>query len=150
MADDLKPPVALYDTDFVAWTEAQAEALRCARPAGLDWDHIAEEIEDLGKSDQRACESLLEQIILHLLKIDLGVDPNSERHWRSEVRAFRRSLARRITPTIERRIRPTLPQVIDQALADLTEDAIVEPGSAPASTYSWDDVTSEGRFPPFG
>jgi hypothetical protein len=48
MADDL------YDRDFYVWTREQAQALR-ARQAGandLDWDRLAEEIEDLG-SEQR-------------------------------------------------------------------------------------------------
>ncbi len=48
---DLK---TLYDEDFVAWAEHQAEALRAAARGGsnqaLDWENLAEEIEDLGKS----------------------------------------------------------------------------------------------------
>lgn len=46
MADDL------YDRDFFLWTREQAQALR-ARQAGandLDWDRLAEEIEDVGRS----------------------------------------------------------------------------------------------------
>ena len=150
MADDLKPPVSLYETDFVAWTEAQAKALRLSRPTGLDWHHMAEEIEDLGKSDQRACESLLEQIVLHLLKIELGLNRDADRHWRSEVRAFRRSLFKRLTPTIERRVRPVLAAIVDRALADLIEDGLVSAGTAVPSGYDWSSVTTEGRFPPFG
>jgi hypothetical protein len=45
---------ALYDEDFVAWAQEQAAALRAAARAGsnlrLDWQNLAEEIEDLGKS----------------------------------------------------------------------------------------------------
>jgi hypothetical protein len=57
-----------YDTDFYAWTQAQAAALRAKDWAALDLDHLAEEIEDLGKRDRRAVESYLEIILLHLLK----------------------------------------------------------------------------------
>ena len=49
---------ALYDQDFVRWTEEQAAALRRAKsllPAAtggsnllLDWENLAEEIESLG------------------------------------------------------------------------------------------------------
>ncbi len=147
MADDLKPPVSLYETDFFAWSEAQAQALRSG--GRIDHDLIAEEIEDLGKSEQRACESLLEQIVLHLLKIEFGLDRTSERHWRTEVRAFRRSLAKRLTPTIERRVQPTLDGVVAQALADLNEDELIAPGARAPAGYDWVAVTSEGRFPPF-
>jgi len=151
MADDLKPVVSLYETDFVAWSEAQVAALR--HPSGsaaeLDRAHLAEEIEDLGKSEQRACESLLEQIVLHLIKIELATDRTSERHWRTEVRAFRRSLGKRLTPTIERRVRPTLEGVVIQALADLIEDEKVTVETAVPAGYDWHAVTTEGRFPPF-
>jgi hypothetical protein len=58
---------ALYDQDFVRWTEEQAAALRRAKslppaaPRGsnllLDWENLAEEIESLGKSDRRELRS---------------------------------------------------------------------------------------------
>ena len=147
MADDLKPPGSLYETDFVAWSEAQALALRGG--GTIDHHNIAEEIEDLGKSEQRACESLLEQIVLHLLKIEFALDRRSERHWRSEVRTFRRSLAKRLTPTIEGRVRPALETVMAQALADLVEDGQVAAGAPALVGYDWAAITTEGRFPPF-
>ena len=56
---------ALYDEDFVRWTEEQAAALRRAkslRPAGsrgsnlpLDWENLAEEIESLGSWTGASC-----------------------------------------------------------------------------------------------
>ena len=51
-------PKTLYDEDFVAWAEQQAAALRAAARGGsnqqLDWENLAEEIEDLGKSQRAA------------------------------------------------------------------------------------------------
>jgi hypothetical protein len=49
----------LYDEDFYAWTQQQAALLRRLPPPGneLDLEHIAEEIEDLGRSDLRAARS---------------------------------------------------------------------------------------------
>jgi Domain of unknown function DUF29 len=58
----------LYDTDFYQWTQTQAAALRAKDIAALDLEHLAEEIESLGKRDRRAVESYLEIILLHLLK----------------------------------------------------------------------------------
>jgi len=57
-----------YDTDFFAWTQHQAAALRAKDFAALDLEHLAEEIESLGRSDRRAIASQLERLLLHLLK----------------------------------------------------------------------------------
>jgi hypothetical protein len=58
----------LYDTDFAIWAHEQAEHLRERRVTKLDLDHLAEELEALGKSDWRALESHLKNLILHCLK----------------------------------------------------------------------------------
>lgn len=60
-----------YERDFAAWAHAQAEALRTARPAGIDWQHVAEELTDLGNSEFKAFVSALEKLIEHQLKWDL-------------------------------------------------------------------------------
>jgi hypothetical protein len=59
---------ATYDADFYAWTQAQAEALRAKDWPALDLDHLAEEIESLGKRDQRTVRGHLKGLLLHLLK----------------------------------------------------------------------------------
>ena len=71
---------ALYDQDFVRWTEEQAAALRRAKsllPAAtrgsnllLDWENLAEEIESLGKSDRRELRSQITRVLRHLLKLE--------------------------------------------------------------------------------
>ena len=45
------------ETDVVAWASEQARLLRAGGFELLDRDHIAEEIEDVGKSDQRELAS---------------------------------------------------------------------------------------------
>jgi sugar (pentulose or hexulose) kinase len=61
----------LYGRDFVRWAEAQAAALRAAARAGailpLDWEHLAEEVEDLAQSQRRELRSRLGTILEHLL-----------------------------------------------------------------------------------
>ncbi|HEY1261848.1 MAG TPA: DUF29 family protein [Stellaceae bacterium] len=46
-----------YDDDFYAWTRYQAEVLRTLRTRDnrFDREHLAEEIEDLGKSEVTPC-----------------------------------------------------------------------------------------------
>ena len=65
-------PAELYDEDFYAWTQQQAQALRTHFQGDnrLDVEHLAEEVEDLGKSELHAVESFVENVIERLLKID--------------------------------------------------------------------------------
>lgn len=57
-----------YETDFHNWTATQAARLRRLKPASIDWLHIAEELDDMGRSEQRALESHLAVLLVHLLK----------------------------------------------------------------------------------
>lgn len=57
-----------YDRDYYAWTVAQGRLLRELRPADVDWENLAEEIESLGRSDKYKIARNLNVIILHLLK----------------------------------------------------------------------------------
>jgi Domain of unknown function DUF29 len=57
-----------YDTDFYAWTQAQAAALRAGTWGDVDQERLAEEIEDVGKSERRAVISHLRVLLTHLLK----------------------------------------------------------------------------------
>ena len=57
-----------YDADFYQWTQQQADLLRQGALSALDTENLAEEIESMGKSGQRAVESDLRDILLHLLK----------------------------------------------------------------------------------
>lgn len=69
--NELKPAarsLAAYDTDFFAWTADQSRRLRARKPAGLDWDNLAEEVESLGRSDKRALGSALKVVLEHLIK----------------------------------------------------------------------------------
>ena len=42
----------LYDQDFYAWANEQAGLLRAGRLSEADIEHIAEEIESMGKSEK--------------------------------------------------------------------------------------------------
>lgn len=59
---------ATHDNDFYAWTQEQAHLLKTGQLHQIDWQNIAEEIEDMGRSEKRQLESRLEVLIMHLLK----------------------------------------------------------------------------------
>ena len=59
---------AQYETDWYAWAMENAELLRQGRLSEIDARHIAEELEDMGKSERHALASHLKILITHLLK----------------------------------------------------------------------------------
>ena len=57
-----------YEKDVVAWAMEQAALLRAGQLSALDIEHIAEEIEDVGKSEKRELASRMAVLLAHLLK----------------------------------------------------------------------------------
>jgi len=60
--------VTLYDHDFLQWTEQQSDYLQKGHWAGLDIKNLVEELEALGRSEQRELGSYLQVLMMHLLK----------------------------------------------------------------------------------
>ena len=139
----------LYDRDPLAWAEAQAEVLRRRSGNELDWEHVAEEIEDMGRSITRACESHVVNILAHLLKIEFAGAEAPLRHWRAEVEEFQLALETDITPTLEARLPERLEALYARArkLTRLSFEKREEtpPELPEACPYGWADII--GRTP---
>jgi hypothetical protein len=58
----------LYEADFYAWTQAQAQKLRDHSANAIDWENLAEEIDSVGKSQKHEIRNRLVQLLAHLLK----------------------------------------------------------------------------------
>ncbi len=89
----LKVPDFGYDTDYHAWSLAQAAMLRSGRLRDIDIQNIAEEIESLGRSDRRSLESQMIRLVEHLLKLQFATDGDPKPGWRKTVRDARRQIA---------------------------------------------------------
>jgi len=118
---------SLYDQDIVAWANQQAQALRAGRFDQLDLERLAEEIEDVGKSEQRELISRLAILITHLLK--WGYQPERRgTSWESTIRTQRDAIARRVkrTPSLKRTLAD--PDWFADAWNDGRDLALREPG----------------------
>lgn len=99
----------LYQTDILAWSEQQTDALRklAARrdlPNALDLAHVVEEIEDVGQSELNAVRSFLRLILGHAIKCAADPEALSVRHWLAEIGNWQNELADRVTPSMRNRI----------------------------------------------
>jgi Domain of unknown function DUF29 len=122
---------ALYDEDFVLWTEEQAAALRQDKNSNLplDWENLAEEIESLGRSDRRGVASQVRRILHHLLKIEASPAMDHRPGWRSTILNARAEIEDilRDSPSLRREVDATIADQIGSA-ARLAETDLSQHG----------------------
>jgi Domain of unknown function DUF29 len=82
----------LYNRDFQLWLAATVESLRSGDFEQLDRVHLIEEIEALGKRDQRELQSRLIVLLAHLLKRCYVNSPDDFRGWEVTIREQRDEL----------------------------------------------------------
>ena len=122
---------ALYDSDFYAWTQAQAALLRDRQTPALDYDNLAEEIESLGKNQHRELASRLDMLVLHLLTWRYQPAEHSGSR-RSMIRTQRRELRRLLEQN------PGLRPLVAGSIADGYADARLDANDAtdlPLATF---------------
>src|SRR5271170_1194312 len=56
------------DDDFQAWLVDQASALHARQHHSLDWEALAEELEDMAAADKRELRKRLRNLLFHLLR----------------------------------------------------------------------------------
>ncbi|SFL47723.1 DUF29 domain-containing protein [Methylobacterium pseudosasicola] len=100
---------SLYDDDIVTWAEQQVTALRALAARGdlsnvVDWENVIEEIESVGRSQIQGVESLLLQVLVHVLKYLSAPSAQSTGSWRVEVVAFQRAARRNYKRAMQERI----------------------------------------------
>src|SRR5689334_23552940 len=102
-----------YENDFYAWTQYQAEVLRTLRTRDnrFDREHLAEEIEDLGKSERDAVRSQVRRILIHFLKLACSPARNPRFDWTDSIVEARSVLDNKLSPTLRRDLEENLPRL---------------------------------------
>ena len=98
-----------YETDFYQWLGDQARALRARAGEALDWDNLAEEIEDMARSQHRALVSHLRVLFIHLIKWRMQPEHRS-RSWRGAINEARDQIADLLEQS------PSLKHKLDEAV----------------------------------
>lgn len=119
--------MSLYDSDFYAWANQQAALLRAGKLNAADIEHIAEEIESMGRSEKRELISRLAVLLMHLLKwhVQPTLRGNS---WRATIKIQRRELERHLADNPS--LKSKLPDIIAGAYGDAVLLAMRETGLA--------------------
>lgn len=112
------PKSGLYEQDFYAWANEQAALLRSGRLSAADIEHIAEEIESMGKTEKRELISRLKVLLLHLLKWRYQPVGRSV-SWQLTIKEQRREVARHLADN------PSLKSRLFETMADAYGDATI-------------------------
>jgi hypothetical protein len=73
-----------YDQDFYAWAKWNAELMRRGKLSEIDTERIAEELENMGKTQKRELVSRLAVLLTHMLKWQYQPDRRSD-SWVSTI-----------------------------------------------------------------
>ncbi len=138
----------LYDTDIVAWAEGQADALRRRAANEIDWNNVAEEIEDVARRDRYRIYGALVNAMTHLLKWQFQSEMRSGA-WRSVVVTARDRIAKLIKDSPSLRNYPAA--VLAEAYPPARRAAEAEMGLVglpETCPWSIDQVLDHAFWPP--
>ena len=148
---------SLYERDVIAWTEQQARILREAAGRqtnlALDWENIAEELQDLGRSELRALGSEIRRIIQHLLKLEFSTATDPRFQWTTSITDARVEIEGLLEsdpglqPRLPEIIRKEVPRSVRAASRDLRThgevDAACQAAALDATHYTQDQILGD-------
>jgi len=113
-----------YEQDVVAWSVEQARLLRAGLFHLVDVEHIADEIEDVGKNEARELASRMAVLLAHRLKWEFQPTHRSV-SWVNTVREQQKKVLRRLNRT------PSLRPELDKTewIEDVWGDALTATAS---------------------
>jgi len=140
-----------YEKDIVAWANEQASFIRAGRFELLDLEHLAEEIEDVGKSEQRELENRMAVLLAHLLKWQYQPARRGA-SWEKTIKVQRTQVNRRIqkTPSFKHTLQDTewwedtWGDAITQASKETGIELTVFPESCP---WTSEQILDQDFFP---
>jgi hypothetical protein len=106
-----------YDDDFYAWTQYQADVLRSLPTSDnrFDREHVAEEIEDLGKNERDTVESQITRVLEHFLKLTYSPADRPRFGWMRSIVEARGSLRKKVSPSLLRTAQDDFPALYLEA-----------------------------------
>ena len=110
------------EEDYSGWLVEQASKLR-GHSTNLDWDDIAEELEDMSIRERRELRPHLKQLLKHLLKWRFAASRRSA-SWNKTIRATRHAIEDLLddSPSLKGALPDLLTKAYGRALADAADE----------------------------
>jgi hypothetical protein len=138
---------SIYEEDYQQWLDKTVLLLKNRQVDSLDYEHLIEELEALGREQKNAVESLVIQVIQHLLFYQYWSSQreDNQRHWRGELIGFRTQLELRLTTNLRNHLSNRLDYLYSKAkkMAEVKTDLKL-PSENP---YTLADILDEDWLP---
>lgn len=146
-----------YEQDFNHWIEQQIALLREGRLNDIDVEHLIEELEDMGKSNQNELESRFRILLAHLLKWQFQYKQLQEQwktftggSWKGSIREQRKGITKKLkqNPSLTRHLATAVKEAYPDAV-DIASDETGFPVSTFPNTcpYTLEQLLDDNFFP---
>jgi len=146
-----------YEQDFNYWIEQHIALLREGKLNEIDVEHLLEELEDMGKSNQNELESRFRVLLAHLLKWQFQYQQLQEQwktftggSWRGSIREQRKGITKKLkqNPSLKRHlaaaVKEAYPDAIDIASDETGLPTATFPHECP---YTLEQLLNDNFFP---
>ncbi len=114
---------SLYETDFYAWTQHQAQLMRQGQWHQVDAANVIEEIESLGRQQRQELRNRLAILLAHLLKWQYQPEKRS-RSWLATIRIQRLDITDLLNDNPS--LQPYITEAFQKAYAKAVQLAVKE------------------------
>ena len=138
-----------YDKDFYGWVFHNAALIRAGRFHEVDAEHVAEELESMGKSDKRELINRLALLMAHLLKWQYQSVRRSK-SWRLTIKEQRIQIRQLLeeSPSLKHEIATKLDAAYEQAVVAVEIETALDESTFPARCpFTLDECLDSSFFP---
>jgi hypothetical protein len=138
-----------YESDFYGWAVNTAQLLRDGKMSEVDFDHIAEELEDMVSSNETQLINRLALVLSHLLKWQF--QPNLRGHsWIYTIREQRKrsKIHLRKNPGLKSKLDEILRDAYDIAVLEAAKESGLDQKTFPSECpYTFDKIMDDEFYP---
>lgn len=141
-----------YQTDFYAWLMDNARLLREQKFTEIDAEHIAEELEAMGKSEKRELVNRLAVLLAHLLKWPFQSAKRS-RSWENTILTQRIDVNELLedSPSLRHEIMQKMEVAYEKAKLHAEDETGIEKSHFPENCpFSLEKILEKDFFPEEG
>lgn len=139
----------LYETDFYAWTQRQAQLMLQGQWHQVDITNVVEEIESLGRQQRQELRNRLAVLLAYLLKWEYQPEKRS-RSWLATIRIQRLDIADLLNdnPSLQPYLAEALQRAYPKAVQLAVRETNLAKGQFPEiSPYDWSQTLASTFYP---